>query len=693
MVFTHEPKTRIVFRYLKHFTIALLVISLFMFAVPTGHAAWSQIANHNEIIADIDGNKVIWERRDPITGIFDIYMYDLTSGDEVRITDEPTSKSSPKISGDIIVWESCPTPQSTDCDIVMKNTVTGERRAVTSDTSMQTEPAISGDNIVWADNRNNNFNWDIYRYEISTRHTYPVSTAVRDQYYPDIDGNNIIWTDNRYGNFDIFLYDISAGLHEKQLTHEDYYQLTAKIDGNKIVYRIAFPNNFNQDNLATYDLITSQETRLTNSISDQSFADISGENIVWMDCSPGAAVCNIDNYNFTTGKTMHLPYSQGSFPVISGDKVVWDCLGGICMYDLPPTAKIQYSTTSMTNQNVTATLIPSEQVTANGGSMTHTFTENGSFTFHFTDSAGNTGTAVASVNNIDKIAPTGTFKYHYDATDPNHHPVIAQLQPSESVTITNNGGSEYYKFMRNGSFTFELIDMAGNIGTATATVDNIEFILPELNIFLLRWPVPPIPYPEEFLVLDIELTYPNQIENDAIQYATNIQQVKLMEQYKKAMEAAGFQITESTLTGHLGKREDGETLALTISKSDKYDGYTQLVDLMYTKPIKNFLKAIPISIDLKEEDQVIFTESTKSEGMESNEIQFATGETGDKLLEAYLKNMELVGFKIIESSSSNLVGENEVGATINLKVTPTSEMSGYSNIVDVLYENPIKEQK
>ena len=48
-----------------------------------------------------------------------------------------------------------------------------------------------------------------------------------------------------------------------------------------------------------------------------------------------------------------------------------------------PTAEITYSTIHLTDQPVTVTLNPSEEVTVtnNNGSLEYTFTENGEFTF------------------------------------------------------------------------------------------------------------------------------------------------------------------------------------------------------------------------------------------------------------------------------------------------------------------------
>ena len=78
----------------------------------------------------------------------------------------------------------------------------------------------------------------------------------------------------------------------------------------------------------------------------------------------------------------------------------------------PPTATIGYSTATATNADVVATLQPSEHVTVtnNAGSLTKTFSANGTFTFEFQDDAGNTATQAATVTWIDKTAPTVTAR-------------------------------------------------------------------------------------------------------------------------------------------------------------------------------------------------------------------------------------------------------------------------------------------
>ena len=73
-----------------------------------------------------------------------------------------------------------------------------------------------------------------------------------------------------------------------------------------------------------------------------------------------------------------------------------------------PVGSISYNITSATRSNVVATLTANEPITVtnNGGSTTYTFTSNKSFTFQFKDNAGNTASKTATVNWIDKTAPT-----------------------------------------------------------------------------------------------------------------------------------------------------------------------------------------------------------------------------------------------------------------------------------------------
>ncbi len=137
-----------------------------------------------------------------------------------------------------------------------------------------------------------------------------------------------------------------------------------------------------------------------------------------------------------------------------------------------PIITIEEYNTNPTNQDIVVTASTNEG-TLNQDS--YTFTENGEFTFIATDDSGNSASETVTITNIDKVAPTATVEY--TTTSWTNGNVSATITPSENVTITNNDGLSY-NFTENGEFTFEFIDNAGNNGTLTVTVSNIDKVAP-----------------------------------------------------------------------------------------------------------------------------------------------------------------------------------------------------------------------
>lgn len=137
-----------------------------------------------------------------------------------------------------------------------------------------------------------------------------------------------------------------------------------------------------------------------------------------------------------------------------------------------PVGSVTYSTTSPTNQDVIATLHIADgvKIINNNGSNEYIFTDNDSFTFIF-EKDGVEGNAIATVSNIDKVAPTASIVYSEIV---GMNAILATLtNTSEDIIITNNNGSSKYVFMENGTFTFEYKDLAGNNATTIATVNSL----------------------------------------------------------------------------------------------------------------------------------------------------------------------------------------------------------------------------
>ncbi|MCI9177468.1 MAG: hypothetical protein HFJ28_02575 [Clostridia bacterium] len=146
-----------------------------------------------------------------------------------------------------------------------------------------------------------------------------------------------------------------------------------------------------------------------------------------------------------------------------------------------PTASFEYNTMHLTDQPVTVKLLPSEEVTVlnNNGEMTYTFETNGTFTFEFVDTAGNHGTATATVNWISKVPE---YTLTYSTQDWTNQDVTVTLQIEEGYTIINNNGMNTYTFTENGEDCFEYIDESGNRGIIPISVNWIDKIKPEATL-------------------------------------------------------------------------------------------------------------------------------------------------------------------------------------------------------------------
>lgn len=177
--------------------------------------------------------------------------------------------------------------------------------------------------------------------------------------------------------------------------------------------------------------------------------------------------------------------------------------------NLPPVAQINYSTTRRTANDVYVTISFDEvaEITNNGGSNAYTFIENGAFEFTFTDSAGNEGSAVATVDYIDRSIPTAQIGVSTEAivdTDvivtvtvedlPNAKIVSAALegQPlvAQSVQTREVSGQQVvwqavYAVENNGFVEVLVTDVdTGQSSVASISISNIDKKPPVFSYFL-----------------------------------------------------------------------------------------------------------------------------------------------------------------------------------------------------------------
>ncbi len=284
------------------------------------------------------GDKMVW-KENRFNGRYDIFMYDLSSGTESRITSDPSQHDRPSVFGNRIVWDDirngnndiymCDlSGRTTDITTWCNNTMPlGGLKQITTNPLQQSYPKISGEYIIWIDNRDGYE--DIYFYNLSDnagidRKLFPTTYLKSNSNPPSISGDLVIWQD-RNNPVNTYLFNISSGIVKIIGTNK----FSPIIDGSKIVW-----NNYSYPNydIYLYDINTNSETKVFSGATKYS---VSGDNIVYVikQFNPILEYYDIFYYlyNIPTGNKIMLPINLSTFllkiehsdPVISGNKITW----------------------------------------------------------------------------------------------------------------------------------------------------------------------------------------------------------------------------------------------------------------------------------------------------------------------------------------------------------------------------------
>lgn len=199
----------------------------------------------------------------------DVYMYNLSSNKETRITTNGLA-SYPQIYGDTVVWVESSDISKIDGIMYMYNLSTFKKTKVTNHARNDYKPAIYGDKIVWENFDNGIKPAGVYMYNISTSEESQITKIGSG--FPDIYSDRIVlnWENQLY------MYDLST--HQKTRITKGAYAFPV-IYGNKIAYQDY--HNGNNWNICMYDLSTQKETQITNESIGQWHPAIYGNRIVW----------------------------------------------------------------------------------------------------------------------------------------------------------------------------------------------------------------------------------------------------------------------------------------------------------------------------------------------------------------------------------------------------------------------------
>ena len=266
----------------------------------------------------------VWENRlvyaDETRYDVDIFLFDLDNMTEIQLTSEPGDQKGPKIWGDNIIWEYW---DYSETNIYLYNLQTGGPVQITPAGSSQRIGGIWQDRIVWADYRHTNPS--IYLYNITTgteERILDIENGFRG--LPDIYGDKIVYTDDRDDDtdYEVYLYDISTDT-DRGIALHSYSNQYPKIHGNFIVYKQVF-----DDLDRTYVKVKDLDGEFRSTLSPDvdltiTNVDIYNNKVVWGDTRTG--LYEIYLYDLDSGIekqiTDNIPLDHDVH--IHGDRLVW----------------------------------------------------------------------------------------------------------------------------------------------------------------------------------------------------------------------------------------------------------------------------------------------------------------------------------------------------------------------------------
>jgi len=184
-----------------------------------------------------DDGRVVWY--DWRNSNSDIWAMDLTNRTEWSVTSNPSNQWWPDIGGDFIVWSDTRL-DPVAWDIFGYEISTGEEFLISDANGLQFEPVTDGNLAAWRDYRTSGNGRDIWAVDLRNLIEFPVVTNPANQWHPSIDGNTILWYDDRNGDFDIFGTNIGTGglgvLGEFLVAGGPGDQTNPNISGGNVVY-------------------------------------------------------------------------------------------------------------------------------------------------------------------------------------------------------------------------------------------------------------------------------------------------------------------------------------------------------------------------------------------------------------------------------------------------------------------------
>jgi beta propeller repeat protein len=227
-----------------------------------------------------------------------LYYKNISSGTSKQLITSNAWKQMVWVGGDIVTWVDYRnwdslTIDSLNSEIYLYNLTTNQEKRVTTDHSYQEKPVTDGTNLAYIDYSSNY--GKLFLYNISSGSTVEVSPYMAGKDNPRVYGNIIVWEDYRNAtsdkkNADIFMYDISTQT-TKPICTAPKYQGNPYVYGKWIVwedYRNSTPSDSLNSDIYAYDITTNSEFPVVTGPSYQGHPTLLSDTVCWIDYSGGS---------------------------------------------------------------------------------------------------------------------------------------------------------------------------------------------------------------------------------------------------------------------------------------------------------------------------------------------------------------------------------------------------------------------
>ncbi len=274
------------------------------------------------------GDIVIWQ--DNRNGNWDIYGYNLSTGEEFQITSDLDDQEYPAIYNDLVIWVEDHEDMDYICGL---NLLTKKEVQISTAQSRKSHPAIYKDIVVWEDDRN--YLGDIYGYDLSESTEFRIASSPGMRSHPALYEDIVVWQGWKMdpsSDFDYHIYGYNLSTRrEFQITAKRRYELFAEDRCHPAIYGdIVIWTEDDDNHIYGFDLSTAREfriavTQIGNCDTRHSHIPAIYENIVvWVDCRNGNE--DIYGYDLLLDQELQLTADKSCqrAPEIHGDIVTWE---------------------------------------------------------------------------------------------------------------------------------------------------------------------------------------------------------------------------------------------------------------------------------------------------------------------------------------------------------------------------------